>query len=41
MPTRNSALMSSAERICGRSDQKPSGIEGSIGAEGWMKGLPK
>ena len=41
MPTRNRALMLSAERICGTSDQKPSGIDGSIGAEGWMNGLPK
>ena len=33
--------MLSAARTCGTSDQKPSGIAGSIGAEGWMNGLPK
>src|SRR5215831_2965453 len=40
-PTKNSALTSSAARSWGDDDQKPSEIDGSIGALGWMYGLPK
>jgi hypothetical protein len=30
-----------AALTCGMSDQKPSGIAGRSGADGWMKGLPR
>ncbi|OHV14801.1 hypothetical protein BK022_23750 [Methylorubrum extorquens] len=40
-PARNSTLTRNAAWTCGRSDQKPKGIAGSGGAEGWMKGFPR
>jgi hypothetical protein len=40
-PMMKSTLTLSAARTCGKSDQKPSGIAGRSGAEGWMKDFPK
>lgn len=40
-PMKNSTLILSAAWICGVLDQPPSWIEGSFGATGWMKDLPR
>ena len=40
-PTKNSGFTCSADCTAGLSDQPPSGSDGSRGALGWMKGLPR
>ena len=37
---KNNTLILSAAWICGASDQPPNARAGSIGACGWMRGLP-